>query len=403
VARAGDITSAADAALIHGDELVTQTGRFYAIIPAGGSGTRLWPVSRSARPKFLLPLPGPRTMIQETVQRLAPLCDRTDVFIITGQKHAEEVRTQLPGLDPGQVVVEPVARGSGPAIGLGAAIAYTRDSEAIVGSFAADHVVTEPAVFENAVRTAIDIASRGYLVTIGIQPSYPETGYGYICAGDSIGIVNDLDVCVVDEFKEKPDLETATCYVESGRYLWNASMFVWQAKTLLDELRAYLPDVASALEQIAAVWDTPDRDRVMQEIWPAIEEVTIDHGILEKSDRVAVVPGTFGWTDLGDWHGYGKVVAEFLTSNAQTMDPSSGNGHIHLDVNNNLTIHADLLSVDATNAVVIGNGRLVALLGVNDLVVIDTDDAVLVCDRARAQDVRHLVDELKRQGSTTLI
>lgn len=384
-------------------EIVTQDGRFYAIIPAGGSGTRLWPVSRSARPKFLLPLPGPRTMIQETVRRLTPLSERSDVLIITGGMHADEVRAQLPDLDPDQIIVEPLARGSGPAIGLGAAIAYMRDPDAIVGSFAADHVVTEPDVFENAVRTAIEIASQGFLVTIGIQPSYPETGYGYVRAGDTIGVVNDLTVRVVDEFKEKPDLATATRYVESGKYLWNASMFVWQAKTLMDELRAYLPELASALEHIAAVWDTPERDCVMQALWPTIEDVTIDHGILEKSDRVAVVPGAFGWTDLGDWHGYGKVLAEVLTSNTQAIESSAGNGRVHLDVHNNLTIHADLLPVDATNAVVVGNGRLVALLGVDDIIVIDTDDAVLVCNRSRAQDVRRLVDELKRQGSTTLI
>lgn len=372
------------------------SGRFYPIIPAGGSGTRLWPVSRSARPKFLLPLPGPRTMIQETVQRLRPLCETRDVLIITGQKHAEEVRTQLPELDRDQVIAEPVARGSGPAIGLGAAIAFQRDSEAIVGSFAADHVVTEPALFENAVRTAIAIAAQGYLVTIGIQPSYPETGYGYIRAGASIGIVNTLDVCVVDTFNEKPDLATASRYVDSGQYLWNASMFVWQAKTLMEELRMYLPHVASALERIAAAWDTPDRDQTMQEIWPTIEDVTIDHGILEKSDRVAVVPGTFGWTDLGDWHGFGKVIAKSQVAGA-------GNAHSDLAVNNNLVINAELLSLDATNAVVVGNGRLVALLGLDNVVVIDTEDALLICDRSRAQDVRRLVEALRQRDSTTLI
>jgi len=379
-------------------------GRFYAIIPAGGSGTRLWPVSRSARPKFLLPLPGPRTMIQETVQRLQPLCQLSDIIVITGPKHADEVRLQLPELETDQVIVEPMARGSGPAIGLGAAIACKRDPEAIVGSFAADHVVTEPAVFENAVRAAIDVASRGYLVTIGIQPSYPETGYGYIRSGASIGVSNGLDVRIVDEFKEKPDLETATRYVDSGRYLWNASMFVWQAKALMAELRAYLPDVANALERIAEVWDTPARVQAMHDIWPSIEEVTIDHGILEKSDRVAVVPGVFGWTDLGDWHGYGKVIADTLSvesGNGSIAD--NGNGRGHLDVHNNLTIQAELLPIDATNAVVVGNGRLIALLGVDNIIVIDTEDAVLICDRSRAQDVRRLVDALKQQGSTTLI
>jgi mannose-1-phosphate guanylyltransferase len=366
-------------------------GTFHAIIPAGGSGTRLWPLSRSGRPKFLLPLPGPRTMIQETVHRLLPLCDSQHIMVITGEKHASEVCRQLPELDQRQVIVEPVARGSGPAIGLGAAIACVRDPDAIVGSFAADHVVTEPAIFETAVRAAIEVASRGYLVTIGIQPSYPETGYGYIRSGESLGEVEGLPVCVADEFKEKPDLVTASRYVDSNRYLWNASMFVWQARTLLDEMRRYLPEVTDALERIAAAWDTPERDRTMHDIWPSIEEVTIDHGVLEKSDRVAVVPGTFGWTDLGDWHGYGTVVAN------ATRAEQAGNG------NGNLAVNADLLSLDASNAVVFGNGRLVALLGLDNVVIIDTEDALLVCDRSRAQEVRNLVDELKRRGSTTLI
>ena len=362
---------------------MANTGSFHAIIPAGGSGTRLWPLSRARRPKFLLPLPGPRTMIQETVDRLLPLCDASNVLIMTGSAHVDEVRRQLPRLAADQVIAEPMPRGSGPAIGLGVAIAARRDPDAIVGSFAADHIVTQPERFEAAVRAAIETARDGYLVTIGIQPSYPETGYGYICSGDAIGKHGDLVVSQVKEFKEKPDVVTATRYVESGDYLWNASMFVWQARTLMEEVQRHLPDLAGALETIAAAWDTPQRDRVMAEIWPEIQDVTIDHGILEKSDRVAVVPGDFGWTDLGDWHGFGSVACD---------DPLA-----------NTVVNAELLASDVQGAVVMGNGRLVALLGVSDIVVVDTNDALLVCDRSRAQDVRDLVEALKRQGSTDLI
>jgi mannose-1-phosphate guanylyltransferase len=358
-------------------------GNFSAVIPAGGSGTRLWPVSRARRPKFLLPLPGPRTMLQETVARLAPLCDPARLYVITGAAHAAEVCRQLPALDPDHVVVEPLARGSGPAIGLGTALALRVDPEAIVGSFAADHVVTEPAVFEQTVRAAIEVARRGYLVTIGIRPSYAETGYGYICSGTQIGVFQQLEASEVEQFKEKPEYATASAYVASGRYLWNASMFVWQASTLLAEMRRLLPDLADALETIVAAWDTPRRDAVLADIWPHIADVTIDQGILERSDRVAVVPGRFGWTDLGDWHGFGKVVGD--------------------DERANLSVNAEVLALDATGAVVYGNKRLVALLGVENLVVVDTDDALLICDRSRAQEVRRLVDELKRRGSTELV
>jgi mannose-1-phosphate guanylyltransferase len=359
------------------------SGRFTAIIPAGGSGTRLWPLSRAGRPKFLLPLPGPRTMIQETVHRLARVADQENIMIITGSHHVEEVRRQLPEVCEDQFIAEPLPRGSGPAIGLGAAIAMQRDPDAIVGSFAADHIVTEPEVFENAVRAAIDVAERGYLVTIGIAPSYAETGYGYIRAGETIGEFQGLEVCEVAQFKEKPDLATAQEYVASRKYLWNASMFVWKASVLLEEMRQLLPDLADTLHRIAADWDTPRRYDTLNALWPSVEDVTIDNGILEHSTHVAVVPGTFGWTDLGDWHGFGALAAP---------DP-----HV------NTAINAELLARDSEGTFVFGKGRLVAIVGVDNVVVIDTDDALLVCDRARAQEVRYLVEELKRRGSTELI
>lgn len=367
----------------NGDIDMTHEGSFHAIVPAGGSGTRLWPLSRAHRPKFLLPLPGPRTMIQETVARLKPLCDPRNVLIMTGSAHADEVLRQLPELSSDQIVVEPLPRGSGPAIGLGVAIAAKRDPHAIVGSFAADHIVTDQHRFDAAVRAAIETARQGYLVTIGIQPGYPETGYGYIRSGSTLRDIEGTPVSRVEEFKEKPDVITATRYVESGEYLWNASMFVWQARTLMEELRRYLPDLADAIETIAAAWDTADQDRVMAEVWPEIEDVTIDNGILEKSDRVAVVPGDFGWTDLGDWHGFGSVACK--------------------DTKANTVVGTELLANDVEGAVVVGNGRLIAMLGVNDIVVVDTDDALLICDRTRAQEVRDFVSSLKQRGSTDLI
>lgn len=361
-------------------------GQFYAVIPAGGSGTRLWPVSRAGRPKFLLPLPGPRTMIQETVGRLSGITPPENVLVVTGAAHVEEVQRQLPNLSAEQIVAEPMPRGSGPAIGLGAAIALSRDPEAIVGSFAADHVVTATDRFVQAVRAAIDVAGQGYLVTIGIQPSYPETGYGYIRAGQPIGAFHGIEVCEVDRFKEKPDAETAADYVASGEYLWNASMFVWRASVLMEEMQRYLPDLADALTRIAAAWDTPGRQETLDAIWPTVQDVTIDHGILEPSSRVAVVPASFGWTDLGDWHGLGTI------SIPDGSEPSE-----------NLAINAELLARDARGNFVFGQGRLVALLGLENIVVIDTDDALLICDRSRTQEVKQIVEELRARGSTTLL
>jgi len=334
-------------------------------------------------------------MIQETVHRLAAVCSPSNLLVITGQQHAREVSLQLPELSSDQIIVESVPRGSGPAIGLAAVIIHRRNPHAIIGSFAADHIVTEPAVFEHTIRTAVAVASKGYLVTIGLQTSYPETGYGYIRSGSSIGHVNGLDIREVDAFKEKPDRTTAIEYVESGEYLWNASMFVCQVQTLMNELHEHLPGVADALERIASVWDTPERETAMQEIWPEIEDVTIDHGILEHSNRVAVVPGRFGWTDLGDWHGFGNMMSNIKVE-------SNENQNDHGQWSGNYVVNAELLSLDSTNSIVFGHGRLIALLGLDNVAVIDTEDALLICNRTRAQDVRKVVEQLKQRGSSKL-
>jgi mannose-1-phosphate guanylyltransferase len=357
---------------------------FYAVIPAGGSGSRLWPMSRASKPKFLLPLPGPRTLIQETVSRLAPLSGIENISVVTGHAHVGELETQLPDLTRAQLIVEPMPRGSGPAIGLATAIACANDPEAIVGSFAADHIVKDIPAFHAAVRSAIALAESGYLVTIGIQPTYPETGYGYIAAGESLGQYGELDAFHVSRFKEKPDLDSARSYVASGTYLWNASMFVWKAQTLLDEMRRFLPSLSYAVERIAAYWGTPQRHLQLADIWPSVEDVSIDQGILERSERVAVVPASFGWSDVGDWHGLGSVV---------------GNGS-----DSTVVLNAErLVTLDVERSVVMGNGRVIGLIGLEDMIVVDTPDALLVCPRARAQDVKALVAELKRRGAMGVI
>lgn len=347
----------------------------HAVIPAGGSGTRLWPASRASRPKFLLPLPGPRTMLQDTVDRLTPIIPAENILVITGGAHAATVARQLPELPDANIIVEPGARGTGPAIGLGAALIARKDPEAIMGSFAADHYVTEPRVFQKAVAAATRVATEGYLVTLGIKPSYPETGYGYIKSGAKITDDGDFDIHEVDEFKEKPDLATAESYVQSGQYLWNASMFIWRASTLLDEMRTLLPDLYEVLIEIAAHWDTPRQAAIIEELWPSLHDVTIDHGIMEKAERVAVVPVEFGWTDLGDWHSLADVLAS--------------------TENENVALGATHIAEDTRSTLVFGQGRTIATLGVNNLVIVDTDDVVLVCDRSRAQDVRKIVQRLK--------
>jgi mannose-1-phosphate guanylyltransferase len=220
-------------------------------------------------------------------------------------------------------------------------------------------------------------------VTVGITPRYPETGYGYIRAGDPLDLPGSTRAYRVAEFKEKPDIETATRYVREGSYLWNASMFVWQAGTLMAEIERFLPELHDALQRIVDAWDTPRREETLARIWPTVTDVSIDHGILERSDRVDVVPGTFGWSDLGDWHGVGTIL--------QNGDDS------------NVVIGCEAVTSHARNAVIVGNQRTVAVVGIDNIVVVDTPDALLVCERSRAQDVRGIVAQLRQRGALDLI
>lgn len=357
--------------------------KLYAVIPAGGSGTRLWPASRKGQPKFLLPLPGPRSMLQTTIDRLAPLMPYSSMYVVTGSAHAVAVARQLPELPEGNIVVEPAPRGTGPAIGLGAALIARREPDAVMGSFAADHYVAEPERFRAAVLAAVQAAEQGYLVTIGIKPTYPETGYGYIRCGHPLFERDGLVIHEVEEFKEKPDRHTAEAYLQSGRYLWNASMFVWRASTLLETMRRLLPEVYQALEQIAGIWGEPGYEEKLAELWTQLPEVTIDHGIMERAERVAVVPADFGWTDLGDWHSLGELLG---ASDGATIG-----------------VGCPVIAEDTESTLVYGSGRTVVTLGVRNLVIVDTEDVVLVCDRSRAQDVRRIVRRLEEEGRLLLI
>jgi mannose-1-phosphate guanylyltransferase len=356
---------------------------FWAVIPAGGSGTRLWPLSRAARPKFLLPLLGTTSLIQDTVTRLAPLASPARTLVACGPAHAAAIARQLPDLPEDNIVVEPSPKGSGPAIGLATALIARRNPDAVVGSFAADHCVELPDAFVAAVRTAVAAANAGWLVTIGLTPTRPETGYGYIERTDEpIAEAPEGVAFRAARFVEKPNLETATEYVATGRYLWNASMFVWRARTLLDEIARLQPALFAGITRIAAAWGTARQERVTAEVWASLEESTIDQGIMELAERVAVVPAELGWSDVGDWHGLGELIE-------------------HDDLGNSL--HGDIVQVDTRGSVIWSEtDRVVALVGIENTAVVDTPDALLVVNRDRAQDVKRIVEQLKRARRTEL-
>lgn len=352
-------------------------GSFWAVIPAGGSGTRLWPLSRATRPKFLLPLTGERSLLQQTADRLRPLTSPDQIVVVCGPAHAPAIVRQLPEIPESNLLVEPSPKGSGPAIGLAAALIARQDPDAVMGSFAADHDITDPDAFVAAVRTAIAAADKGCLCTIGLTPTRPETGYGYIERDDEVITESDGIAYRALRFVEKPDLERAIGYVESGRFAWNASMFIWRVQTLLDEMARQLPDLHAGLMRICDFWESPKRDQIVAEVWSGLAETTIDHGIMEHAQRVAVVPAEMGWSDVGDWNGLGDLIE-------------------HDDVGN--SVKGDLIQIESTQCVVWSEtGRLVALIGQENTVVVDTPDALLVIDRARAQDVKRIVDELKKR------
>lgn len=357
---------------------------FWSVIPAGGSGTRLWPLSRAARPKFLLPLLGEESLIQLTVNRLMPLTPPERNMVICGPAHAVPVARQLPGMPAENILVEPLPRGSGPAIGLAAAIIAARNPNAIMGSFAADHDVRDTAAFEAAVRTAIETAKQDWLVTIGLTPTRPETGYGYIERTDDVVAQTANGTAYRSaRFVEKPDMERAIEFVQSGHFLWNASMFIWRVGYFMETLQRFQPELAEGLVTIAKSWGTPLQDEVMAQVWSNLPDVTIDNGVMELAERVAVVPSEMGWSDVGDWHGLGMLIQADSTGNA---------------------MRGDHIAPGTSNSVVWSDtGRMIAVIGLDDVVVVDTHDALLVAHRSRAQDVRKAVDLLKQMERRELL
>ncbi len=371
---------------------------FYAVVPAGGAGTRLWPLSRSARPKFLHDLTGSgRTLIQATWDRLAPLSGESGMVVVTGAAHAVAVARQLPGLREEDLVVEPAPRNSAAAIGLAAAVLAERDPEAVLGSFAADHVIDDDEVFHAAVTEAVAAARRGWLVTIGIDPTSPSTGFGYVHPGEALDVVGAPSLRRVEQFVEKPDAATAEGYVAAG-WRWNAGMFVVRARTLMHLLEDHEPVLAAGLRRIAAAWGSEDREEVLASTWPGLPSVPIDTAVAEPAaaaGRVAMIPGTFRWDDVGDWTSLGDLLASSLATTVPAGDDAEG-----------LRVLGDagrVVGNDATGVVVPNGGRLVVVAGIQDVVVVDTLDAVLVTTRERAQDVKQVVDILKREGRSDLV
>jgi mannose-1-phosphate guanylyltransferase len=366
---------------------------FRPVILAGGSGTRFWPRSRRAHAKQVLALDGERSMIQQTVERLKPLANADRAWVITNEYLADEIAEQLSMVPPQQIIQEPVARNTAPACGLAAFLIERENPDAILGIFPSDHVIGDEPRFLKALQRGIELAAAGEnIVVLGIEPTRPETGYGYIETGDYTG---DGGALHVRRFTEKPNQNRAEEFVAAGNYFWNSGMFLWSARTLANAVREHLPETAPLLEAIAAAYGTPKFTEVFHKLYPKCENISVDYAVLEPRSakgehlsRLFCLPAEFAWNDLGSWASLYEYQLESRLRGDGDGNVSDTDGH---------------LAIDAVNNYIYSPHKFVALVGVENLVIVDTEDALLIVHRDRSQDVGKIVKELGISGHDELI
>jgi len=351
----------------------------FAVIMAGGGGTRLWPISRKDRPKQLLPLLGGETLFQSTVSRLTDVCPIEHMLVVTLVGQADEMQRQVPEIPSENYLLEPAPRGTASAIGLAAAVLKLRDPEAVMAVLPSDHFIRNRDLFHYLLREALEVARKGYLVTLGITPAFPSSAYGYIQQGERLAEDFKYPVYRVRRFVEKPDEVTAQELLRSRDHSWNSGMFLWRATAILDEIERQMPALHSALEKISKTWGSKDRDQILASSWSALKPETIDYGVMEKAKQVVVLPaGGLGWNDVGSWETLFDVLFPDMDGNVATI--------------------AQHLAVETHNTLVYGHDsdRLIVTIGIDDTVIVDADDVLLVCKSDQAQKVREVVEHLRK-------
>ena len=350
-----------------------------AVIMAGGRGERFWPKSRNNRPKQFLSLTSDgETMIQKTVKRLLPLVDMEDIYIVTNAAYTELVLDQLPDLPNENILAEPCARNTAPCIAFAASVIKQKYDDAVMLVLPSDHLIGYEDIYINTLKKAIRAAEQGKnLVTIGITPTYPETGYGYINFGKECG-----DTYEVERFVEKPDLPTAKEYLASGKYLWNSGMFVWKVSSILADMKEFMPDIYDGAVRIGEAFNTPGFEDVLVKEFYAFRSESVDFGIMEKADNIYTIPGSFGWDDVGSWLAVERI--------NETDDDKN-------------YIEGDVISIGSERTTICGGKRLVAAVGLEDIIIVDTDDAVLVCSKNSTQDVKKVIAQLKEAKREELV
>ncbi len=349
--------------------------KIYEVIMAGGGGTRFWPLSRKTRPKQLINISGRDIMLNETIKRLDPLVDRENVYIVTNEAQQALMKELIVGGVPFRnILVEPAARNTAPCVLYAAAILEKEHGEGVMCVFPSDHHIGMPEEYRCVIAKAAEVAQKSdCIVTIGIKPTFPSTGYGYISRGE----IKEEGVWEVERFVEKPDADTAQTYIDSGRFSWNSGVFIFKISTILEAFQKYLPDMVADMDRIMASRQTPEEEVVLKEIYPKLQSISIDYGIMEKADNVVVMEGDYGWSDVGSYDALDTVYTP--------------------DENQNISVGDNLL-IDSTGCIVMGKDKLITLIGVEDLVVVEAEDAILVCKKEAAQDAKRAVEALKEQG-----
>lgn len=351
---------------------------YYAVIMAGGGGTRLWPLSRKSRPKQMLSLFGERSLFQTAVRRLEGIFPPERILVVTVQEQAADLQSQAPQIPPENYLLEPLPRGTASVVGLAAVALQERDPQAVMAILTSDHYIGNEDRFRQLLSTAERVAEDDFLVTLGIEPTFAATGYGYIQKGERLNTYNGMDVYRVERFTEKPDEQTARRFLESGDHSWNSGMFVWQVSSIMAEFERQMPALFATLQEISAAWGSASQREVIQHVWPGLKSETIDYGIMEGARRVAVIPASgLEWSDVGSW----DSLFDLLEGDEEGNIVMGGN-HIGLDTQDTL-VYVD------------EEPRLIVTIGVQELVVVDTGDVLLVCHKDQAQRVRQVVKQLK--------
>jgi len=353
---------------------------FYAVILAGGGGTRLWPKSRKKTPKHLLKLYGKRTMVQQTFDRIVPLIPKERIFLITLESYVKDIKDQLPELLDENIIAEPIGKNTALAMGFASTVIREKNPQAVIVNLAADQLIEDVDTFHQIITGALEAASDSKnIVSIGIKPTFPHTGLGYIKTEETLKDYSKegIPVYKCDGFKEKPDLETAQEFLDSGKYLWNANLYCWSVEAIVKAMAKHAPRLNQSLEEIFESLGTDQAKAVINDVYERTENVQIDVAVSEKIDNLVVIPGDFGWNDVGDW----KVIYDTKPK----------------DENNNVIDDVDdlLININSEDCLVEGNQKLIAVIGLKDIIVVDTKDALLICHKDKTQDVKKVIEKLK--------